>query len=131
MFDIGFTELFLIAVVALVVLGPEKLPTAVRTLGLWIGKAKRTISGIQSEISEELRLDELNRTVSVTKDQLNSELEDIKSPFLNDTATTQAVAPDTDPEAMVAETLVTDTEPTVIQNPQLAHSDADKKIINE
>lgn len=83
MFDIGFTELLLIAVVALVVLGPEKLPVAARTLGLWLGKAKRTISGIQSEISEELRLDELKRTASVAKEQLNSELEEMKTPFVD------------------------------------------------
>ncbi len=84
MFDIGFTEILLIAVVALVVLGPEKLPMAVRTLGLWIGKAKRTISGIQTEISEELRLDELKRTASVAKEQLNSELEEMRTPFTVD-----------------------------------------------
>ncbi|NQZ32952.1 MAG: twin-arginine translocase subunit TatB [Oceanospirillaceae bacterium] len=84
MLDIGFTELLLIAVVALVVLGPEKLPMAVRTLGLWVGKAKRTISGIQSEISEELRLDELKRTASVAKEQLDSELDEMKKPFMDD-----------------------------------------------
>ncbi|MGB1239383.1 MAG: Sec-independent protein translocase protein TatB [Pseudomonadales bacterium] len=84
MLDIGFTELLLIAIVALVVLGPEKLPVAVRTLGLWIGKAKRTISGIQSEISEELRLDEMKRTAAVAKEQLDSELEQMKTPFISD-----------------------------------------------
>jgi len=89
MFDIGFTEILLIGVVALVVLGPEKLPIAVRTLGMWIGKAKRTIGGIQSEISEELRLDELKRTVSVAKEQLNSELDDMKAPFVDESAETK------------------------------------------
>jgi len=87
MFDIGFTELLLIAVVALVVLGPEKLPMAVRTLGMWIGKAKRTIGGIQSEISEELRLDELKRTASVAKEQLNSELDEMRAPFVDESVT--------------------------------------------
>ncbi|MEH6442838.1 MAG: Sec-independent protein translocase protein TatB [Oceanospirillaceae bacterium] len=91
MFDIGFTELLLIAVVALVVLGPEKLPVAIRTLGLWIGKAKRTISGIQTEISEELKLDEMKRTASIAKEQLNSELEEMKSPFMSEAATKQTV----------------------------------------
>ncbi|MFT5706057.1 MAG: sec-independent protein translocase protein TatB, partial [Oceanospirillaceae bacterium] len=91
MFDIGFTELLLIAIVALVVLGPEKLPIAIRTLGLWIGKAKRTISGIQTEISEELKLDEMKRTASVAKEQLNSELEEMKSPFVSEVAAKQAV----------------------------------------
>ena len=58
MFDIGFAELLIVAVVALVVLGPEKLPTAARTAGLWIGHIRRTLSGIQNEINAELRLDE-------------------------------------------------------------------------
>lgn len=61
MFDIGFAELLIFAVVALVVLGPEKLPTAARTAGLWIGYIRRTLSGIQKEINAELRVDELNR----------------------------------------------------------------------
>ena len=86
MLDIGFTEILLIAVVALVVLGPEKLPMAIKTLAMWIGKAKRTISGIQSEISEELRLDELKRTTSIAKEQLDSELEEMKSPFVETAA---------------------------------------------
>ncbi len=88
MFDIGFTELLLIAVVALVVLGPEKLPVAVRTIGLWIGKVKRTVSGIQTEISEELRLDEMKRTAAVAKEQLDSELEEMRSPFVSESEAT-------------------------------------------
>ena len=88
MFDIGFTEILLIAVVALVVLGPEKLPVAVRTIGLWIGKVKRTVSGIQTEISEELRLDEMKRTAAVAKEQLDSELEEMRSPFVSESEAT-------------------------------------------
>lgn len=81
MFDIGFAELLIIAVVALLVLGPEKLPTAVRTLGLWVGKFRRTVSGIQAEISEELRLDELRRNASIEKERLDRELDEMKTPF--------------------------------------------------
>lgn len=81
MFDIGFSELLLIAVVALLVLGPEKLPTAARTLGLWVGKFRRTVSGIQSEISEELRLDELRRNAAIGKEQLDQELSEMKAPY--------------------------------------------------
>ncbi|EPJ44249.1 MAG: hypothetical protein OFPII_36960 [Osedax symbiont Rs1] len=104
MFDIGFTEILLIAVVALVVLGPEKLPMAVRTLGLWIGKAKRTISGIQTEISEELRLDELKRTASIAKEQLNSELEEMRTPF----------TADSEPSAVSSTEQTSDVESAVI-----------------
>lgn len=81
MFDIGFTELLIVAVVALVVLGPEKLPTAIRTVGLWVGKIKRAVSSVQSEISEELRLDELKRTASIKKEELEKELNDMRQPF--------------------------------------------------
>jgi sec-independent protein translocase protein TatB len=81
MFDIGFFELLLIAVVALVVLGPEKLPTAVRTVGLWVGRAKRTIGGIQREISEELRMEELKRTSAIEKERLEKELNEMRQPF--------------------------------------------------
>ncbi|MBU2967746.1 Sec-independent protein translocase protein TatB [Amphritea sp. 2_MG-2023] len=80
MFDIGFAELLIIAVVGLVVLGPEKLPVAVRTVGLWVSKAKRTLSGIQSEISEELRLDEMKRQIAMQKDELDRELNEMRTP---------------------------------------------------
>ena len=81
MFDIGFAELLIIGVVGLVVLGPDKMPVAARTVGLWIGKARRTISGIQSEINEELRLDEMKRQVAMQKEDLDKELNEMREPF--------------------------------------------------
>jgi sec-independent protein translocase protein TatB len=61
MFDIGFTELLLIGIVALVVLGPERLPGAVRTAGLWIGRIKRSFSAIKAEVEREIGADEIRR----------------------------------------------------------------------
>jgi sec-independent protein translocase protein TatB len=81
MFDIGFAELLIIGVVGLVVLGPDKMPVAARTVGLWVGKARRTISGIQSEINEELRLDEMKRQVAMQKEDLDKELNEMREPF--------------------------------------------------
>ncbi|WP_299182474.1 Sec-independent protein translocase protein TatB [uncultured Neptuniibacter sp.] len=81
MFDIGFAELLIVAVVALVVLGPEKLPMAVKTVGLWVGRIRRTVSSIQSEISEELRVEELKRTTAIHKDELEKELNEMRQPF--------------------------------------------------
>lgn len=124
MLDIGFTELLLIAVVALVVLGPEKLPVAVRTLGLWIGKIKRTVSGIQTEISEELRIDEMKRTAAVAKEQLDSELEEMKSPFIN-----EAKAMSMDEQSSTPTAVDTNTAPasdSSIQDAQTA-TDVEKK----
>ena len=83
MFDIGFAELLIVAVVALVVLGPDKLPTAVKTLGLWVGRIRRTVTSIQSEISEELRIEEMKRTTAIQKEELEKELSEMSKPFSN------------------------------------------------
>lgn len=53
MFDIGFTELTLIFVIGLVVLGPERLPTVARTLGHWIGRARSTFNNLKNELERE------------------------------------------------------------------------------
>lgn len=61
MFDISFIELLVIFVVALLVLGPEKLPGAVRTGALWLGRAKRSFSKVKSEIEQQLNTDDIRR----------------------------------------------------------------------
>ena len=81
MFDIGFSELVIIGVVALLVLGPDKLPVAVRTCGLWVGRIRRSVGNIQREISEELRVDELRRTAAMKKEELDKELSEMRRPF--------------------------------------------------
>ena len=60
MFDIGFWELVLIAVVALLILGPERLPVAIRTARQWITSARQFTHSIKSELNEELRVHELH-----------------------------------------------------------------------
>ncbi|WP_295583411.1 Sec-independent protein translocase protein TatB [uncultured Lamprocystis sp.] len=59
MFDIGFWELVLVGVVALVVIGPERLPKAARMAGLWVGRARRTLSSVKEEIDREFKAQEL------------------------------------------------------------------------
>lgn len=54
MFDVGFWELSLIGVVALLVIGPERLPAVARTAGQWIGKARKFMRSVQADISEEI-----------------------------------------------------------------------------
>lgn len=66
MFDIGFWELFLIGVVALLVVGPERLPRLVRITGLWIGRANASIRTIKNDISQELRAEELRESINRT-----------------------------------------------------------------
>jgi len=76
-FDIGFWELLLIAIVALVVVGPERLPKLVRVVGLWVGRANASIQSIRSEISQELRAEELKQSLNKTVDL--SDIEDAVS----------------------------------------------------
>ena len=61
MFDIGFSELLLVGLVALIVLGPERLPGAVRTAGLWIGRIKRSFNAIKQQVEQEIGADEIRR----------------------------------------------------------------------
>ena len=61
MFDIGFWELALVGLVALLVVGPERLPRLARTVGLWIGKGRRFVSTVKADIERELKAEELKR----------------------------------------------------------------------
>ncbi|WP_319241240.1 Sec-independent protein translocase protein TatB [uncultured Propionivibrio sp.] len=61
MFDVGFSELMVIAIVALVVIGPERLPKVARTAGLLFGRLQRYVNDVKSDISREIQLDELKR----------------------------------------------------------------------
>ncbi len=59
MFDVGALELLVIAVVALIVVGPERLPKLARTAGLWVGRARRAFTSVKEEIDREIKADEL------------------------------------------------------------------------
>lgn len=61
MFDIGFMELLLIGIVALLVLGPDKLPGAIRTSALWIGRARRSFNKVKTEIEQQINADDIRR----------------------------------------------------------------------
>ncbi|WP_110648038.1 Sec-independent protein translocase protein TatB [Salinicola peritrichatus] len=71
MFDIGFFELLLIGIVGLLVLGPERLPKAARTAGLWIGRVKRSVSSIQREITAQLEAEELRQKLAEQQKKLD------------------------------------------------------------
>lgn len=79
MFDIGFGELLLIAVVALVVLGPERLPKAARFAGLWVRRARNQWDSVKQELERELQAEELQRnlrSVRQSVQQTGRELQD-------------------------------------------------------
>ncbi len=71
MLNIGMTELLIFGIIALLVLGPEKLPEAVRFVGTWYGKIKRMVSNVQNDLDRELRLSEL-------REQMQAEMQRIQ-----------------------------------------------------
>ena len=70
MFDMGFQEIVLIGIIALIVIGPERLPSVARSIGLWVGKMQRFVAGVKSDIATELQTDELRNMLSSQEDQI-------------------------------------------------------------
>src|SRR5471032_2346847 len=109
MFDVGFSEIFVIALVALIVIGPERLPKVARTLGHLFGRMQRYVNDVKADISREMELDELRKLQATVQDAaqaiqqtVNKEITSTESE-LNSIATSaaQAVQPvaDTPPAA--------------------------------
>jgi len=106
MFDIGLWEILLILVLALVVIGPERLPGAARQAGFFVGKARRYIEGVRSEVESELDVGEFKRMlhnqevqINELQQQLKSGVDDVKSSMpkvssrdiLNDTSSDNSI----------------------------------------
>jgi sec-independent protein translocase protein TatB len=72
MFDVGFSELIVIAIVALVVIGPERLPKVARTAGHLLGRMQRYVNAVKSDISREMQLDELKALQAEMQDSARS-----------------------------------------------------------
>jgi sec-independent protein translocase protein TatB len=72
MFDVGFSELIVIALVALIVIGPERLPRVARTLGALLGRAQRYVNDVKADIQREVDLDELNSIRATFQDAAKS-----------------------------------------------------------
>ena len=79
MFDIGFTELILIAVVGLLVIGPERLPSAIRTGSLWLNRIKRGFTDIKREVEQELHNDAVLQELRKTGEDLQTEANNMGS----------------------------------------------------
>lgn len=76
MFDIGFWEILVIGVVALLVIGPEKLPDVARTVGRWVAKVQRFVAGVKADINSELESGELRKILGDQESQIR-ELKDM------------------------------------------------------
>ena len=72
MFDVGFSEIVVIGVVALIVVGPERLPKVARTLGHLFGRMQRYVNDVKADISREMELDDLRKLQTEMKDAAQS-----------------------------------------------------------
>ena len=111
MFDIGFSEMVVLAVVALVVLGPERLPKVARQAGQWIGKMRRYVDDVKTDINRQMELSELRKLQSQVTDaakeiekSVNSSVADLQSQVddLNDSLSGSSSKPSTDWDTVYA-----------------------------
>ncbi|MEY8247711.1 MAG: Sec-independent protein translocase protein TatB [Bermanella sp.] len=119
MFDIGFSELMLVAIMALIILGPERLPKAARTVGLLVGRMRRTMTGIQQEIEQEVR-----------NQEIREKLKNPMATFLNDddaradknladaSSQAEALASEQRDHDVLNSHLQTEIAPAPVENPQ-------------
>jgi len=98
MFDIGFPELMLIGIVALVVIGPERLPKVARTAGLLFGRARRYVSDIKGEIEKEIKLEE----VRTFQEKMKQSAADAKHMIIEEVQKTSEPVKDAAAEASAA-----------------------------
>jgi sec-independent protein translocase protein TatB len=85
MFDIGFSEILLIAVMGLMVLGPERLPGAVRNTSLWVGRLRRSFNTLRTEIEREVGIDDIQHQLrnEVIPDSMKETREQVRQQFLD------------------------------------------------
>ena len=94
MFDIGFTELLLVGVVGLLVIGPERLPGAIRTGSHWLRRLKRGFNDIKQEVQQELHNDEVMQDLRKTGRELKSQADEFRQDLHNTTAGLSDTTPD-------------------------------------
>lgn len=101
MFDIGFSEMIVIAVIALIVLGPEKLPRVARTAGHLLGRMQRYVNDVKADINREIELDELRKlqkemqnTAQSIEQTVKGEINSVESEFKQIGETTQKALSD-------------------------------------
>lgn len=87
MFDIGFWELLLIAVLGLVVLGPERLPQVARMLGLWAGKSRHYVQQLSAELDREVQADALHRSIQASQQAISDVQSEMQAAMTESTAT--------------------------------------------
>ncbi len=124
MFDVGFSEIFVIGLVALIVLGPERLPKVARTAGHLLGRLQRYVTDVKADINREMQLEELRRLQSEVTDSARKIEDQVRSEFnavhssLN--ATTQQAMNELEATAQSLQTTAATTNTNHSQTPSPA-----------
>lgn len=106
MFGISFSELMLVGLVALLVLGPERLPGAARTAGLWVGRLKRSFNAIKQEVERELGADEIRRQLHNEHIlQMERDAKKLLAPLTGEQLPSEPAAPATPAEPLAPPTV--------------------------
>lgn len=99
MFDFAFSELMVVGVIALVVLGPERLPLVARQLGRWISRMRRYVDDVKSDLNREIDLAELRKLQSEVKDAASSFKGSVESALSDTRQSLQSIESSLDPGA--------------------------------
>ena len=128
MFDIGFSELMVIAVVALVVIGPERLPRVARTAGHLMGRLQRYVNDVKADINREMELEELRKfksefeqTAQTVQSQVSSELGKAEEMFNN-------IAADLAPHVEAAKPIVSPETGPGLESGQITESPGTNRL---
>jgi sec-independent protein translocase protein TatB len=129
MFDFGFWELILVMIVALLVVGPERLPGLARQAGLWVGKAKRFIDSVRSDIEREIRADELKGILNKQQneiEELKGMLADTHSQVKSEFKETESMVKEVEKQ-LESKPSLTSSDQQSLQVPSSSTSDNDAK----
>jgi len=123
MFDVGFSELVVIAVVALVVIGPERLPRVARTAGILLGRLQRYVNDVKADINREINLDEIKKLQQDVTDQARSLESSMKQQIhqVETALSPEQLSSPTNPEPVAAETAAASEVATTLPSPVEAH----------
>ena len=125
MFDVGFTEIVLIGIVSLVVIGPERLPAVARTAGQWVGKMQRFVKGVKTDLASELQTGDLKKLIGDQREQID-ELRNMVSTAKKDfQSTTRSVVNTTRESLAELETTVNDAKVEIAKAAEETDTPAD------
>lgn len=142
MFDVGFSELLIVAVIALLVLGPERLPKAARFAGLWVRKARAQWYSVKSELELELAQEEMKKHLQDAENSIKAPMQELQSdlqqaenqtnevfaglerevvtdmPSLNEAPETESLPEAAGPDVPVADPAVSEADDAAVEKPQ-------------